>query len=109
MKDKDFNDIYDALENVSLLETIQQKEDRLKLVKREIRKLEISVIIIGLIVLGLIALPFFTSVSLGLIIALSILGVGMIVKAFRDGETFETEKFFLQLSINNQKKKEDGK
>jgi len=109
MKDKDFNDIYDALENVSLLETIQQKEDRLKLVKREIRKLEIVVILIGLVILGLIVLPFFTSLSFSFISVLSIIGgIGLIIKAFRDGETFETEKFFLQLSINNQKKKEDG-
>ena len=91
MKDKDFNDIYDALENVSLLETIQQKEDRLKLVKREIRKLEIVVILIGLVILGLIVLPFFTSLSFSFISVLSIIGgIGLIIKAFGDGGTLET-------------------
>lgn len=108
---KDFKDLIDALGNVQSLETVEQKEIRLKNLKREILQLEIAVIAIGLIGLFLIVLPFFGILPFNLISFLVILGgIGLIIKAFKEGDTLETEKYFLLISISNDKKqKEDGK
>ena len=108
---KDFKDLIDALGNIQSLETVEQKEIRLKNLKREILQLEIAVIAIGLIGLILIVLPFFGILPFNLISFLVILGgIGLIVKAFKEGDTLETEKYFLLISISNDKKqKEDGK
>ena len=59
----------------------------------------------------LIVLPFLGILSFSAPIALAIVGgILLIVKAFKDGEVLETEKFFLLISISNDKKqKEDGK
>ena len=110
MKKQDIQNIQNALENIQLLETIQQKEDRIKVIKKEVRKLEVAVIAIGLGILSLILLPFFGILSFNTILVLSIVsGVLLIIKAFKDGEVLETEKFFLLISINNDKKQqEDG-
>ena len=111
MQNKDIQNLKSALENVQALETVEQKEAVLKQLKSQIRKLEIAVIVIGLISLSLIVLPFLgiLSVSLPLILAI-VGGIILIVKAFKDGEVLETEKFFLVISISNDKnQKEDGK
>jgi hypothetical protein len=78
--------------------------------KREILKLEIAVIVIGLIILSLIVLPFFSILSFSFTSVLAILGgVALIVKAFKDGDTLETEKYFLLISISNDKNQDkDG-
>jgi len=110
MKNKDIQNIQNALENVQSLETIEQKEAVLKQLKSQIRKLEIAVIAIGLAIVGLIVLPFLGILSFNAVLVLSIVsGVLLIVKAFKDGEVLETEKFFLLISISNDKKQqEDG-
>jgi hypothetical protein len=110
MKEKDIQNIQNALENVQSLETIEQKEAVLKQLKSQIRKLEIAVIAIGLVIVGLIVLPFLGILSFNTVLALSIVsGALLIVKAFKDGEVLETEKFFLQISIINDKNQDkDG-
>ena len=110
MKKQDIQNIQNALENVQALETVEQKEAVLKQLKSQIRKLEVAVIAIGLGILSLILLPFFGILSFNTILVLSIIsGVLLIIKAFKDGEVLETEKFFLLISINNDKKQqEDG-
>ena len=110
MKKQDIQNIQNALENVQALETVEQKEAVLKQLKSQIRKLEVAVIAIGLGILSLILLPFFGILSFNAILVLSIVsGVLLIIKAFKDGEVLETEKFFLLISINNDKKQqEDG-
>ena len=110
MKKQDIQNIQNALENVQALETVEQKEAVLKQLKSQIRKLEVAVIAIGLGILSLILLPFFGILSFNTILVLSIVsGVLLIIKAFKDGEVLETEKFFLLISINNDKKQqEDG-
>ena len=110
MKNKDIQNIQNALENVQSLETIEQKEAVLKQLKSQIRKLEIAVIAIGLAIVGLIVLPFLGILSFNAVLVLSIVsGALLIVKAFKDGEVLETEKFFLLISISNDKKQqEDG-
>jgi hypothetical protein len=110
MKEKDIQNIQNALENVQLLETIEQKEAVLKQLKSQIRKLEIAVIAIGLVIVGLIVLPFLGILSFNTVLALSIVsGALLIIKAFKDGEILETEKFFLQISITNDKNQDkDG-
>jgi hypothetical protein len=111
MQNKDIQNIKDALENVQALETVEQKEAVLKQLKSQIRKLEIAVIVIGLVSLSLIVLPFLGILSVNLPLILAIVGgILLIVKAFKDGEVLETEKFFLVISISNDKKQqEDGK
>jgi len=111
MKKQDIQNLQDALENVQSLETIEQKEAVLKQLKSQIRKLEIAVIAIGLVTLSLIVLPFLGILSFNAILVLSIVsGILLIIKAFKDGEVLETEKFFLLISISNDKKQqEDGK
>ena len=111
MQNKDIQNLKDALENVQALETIEQKEAVLKQLKSQIRKLEIAVIAIGLVALSLIVLPFFGILSFNLPLILAIVGgILLIVKAFKDGEVLETEKFFLLISLSNDKKQqEDGK
>ena len=110
MKKQDIQNIKNALENVQSLETIEQKEAVLKQLKSQIRKLEIAVIAIGLVTLSLIILPFLGILSFNTVLALSIVsGVLLIIKAFKDGEVLETEKFFLQISISNDKNQDkDG-
>ena len=111
MQNKDIQNLKDALENVQALETIEQKEAVLKQLKSQIRKLEIAVIAIGLVSLSLIVLPFLGILSVNLPLILAIVGgILLIVKAFKDGEVLETEKFFLLISLSNDKKQqEDGK
>jgi hypothetical protein len=111
MQNKDIQNLKDALENVQALETIEQKEAVLKQLKSQIRKLEIAVIAIGLVALSLIVLPFLGILSFNLPLILAIVGgILLIVKAFKDGEVLETEKFFLLISLSNDKKQqEDGK
>ena len=110
MKNKDIQNLQNALENVQSLETIEQKEAVLKQLKSQIRKLEIAVIAIGLVTLSLIILPFLGILSFNTVLALSIVsGALLIIKAFKDGEVLETEKFFLQISIINDKNQDkDG-
>ena len=111
MQNKDIQNLKDAFENVQSLETIEQKEAVLKQLKSQIRKLEIAVIAIGLVALSLIVLPFLGILSFNLPLILAIVsGILLIVKAFKDGEVLETEKFFLLISLSNDKKQqEDGK
>jgi hypothetical protein len=111
MQNKDIQNLKDALENIQALETIEQKEAVLKQLKSQIRKLEIAVIAIGLVALSLIVLPFLGILSFNLPLILAIVGgILLIVKAFKDGEVLETEKFFLLISLSNDKKQqEDGK
>ena len=111
MQNKDIQNLKDALENVQALETTEQKEAVLKQLKSQIRKLEIAVIAIGLVALSLIVLPFLGILSVNLPLILAIVsGILLIVKAFKDGEVLETEKFFLLISLSNDKKQqEDGK
>ena len=111
MQNKDIQNLKDALENIQALETVEQKEAVLKQLKSQIRKLEIAVIAIGLVALSLIVLPFLGILSFNLLLILAIVGgILLIVKAFKDGEVLETEKFFLLISLSNDKKQqEDGK
>jgi len=111
MQNKDIQNLKDALENVQALETVEQKEAVLKQLKSQIRKLEIAVIAIGLVALSLIVLPFLGILSFNLPLILAIVGgILLIVKAFKDGDVLETEKFLLLISISNDKKQqEDGK
>lgn len=111
MQNKDIQNLKDALDNVQALETLEQKEALLKQLKSQIRKLEIAVVAIGLVALSLIVLPFLGILSFNLPLILAIIGgILLIVKAFKDGEVLETEKFFLLISISNAKKQqEDGK
>ena len=111
MQNKDIQNLKDALENVQALETVEQKEAVLKQLKSQIRKLEFAVIAIGLVALSLIVLPFLGILSFNLPLILAIVGgILLIVKAFKDGDVLETEKFFLLISLSNDKKQqEDGK
>jgi hypothetical protein len=111
MKKQDIQNLQDALENIQSLETIEQKKAVLKQLKSQIRKLEIAVIAIGLVTLSLIILPFLGILSFNTILVLLIVsGILLIIKAFKDGEVLETEKFFLLISISNDKKQQkDGK
>ena len=107
---KDFEEITKAIENIQSLESKEEKEFRLKELKYQIRKLEIAVIIIGLIGLSLIALPILGIIPFNVFSALIIIGgIFLILKAFKDGETLEAEKFFLQIILSNNKKEKDGK
>ncbi len=109
MQNKDIQNLQDALENIQALETVEQKEAVLKQLKSQIRKLEIAVIAIGLVTLSLIVLPFFGILSFNTVLVLSIVsGILLMVKAFKDGEVLETEKFFLLISISNDKTQEEN-
>jgi len=110
MKSKDIKNLQNALENVQSLETIEQKEATLKQIKSQIRKLEVAVVAIGLIALSLIVLPFIGILSFSAPLILAIVaGALLIIKAFKDGEVLETEKFFLLISISNDKNQDkDG-
>jgi uncharacterized membrane protein len=59
----------------------------------------------------LIVLPFFSIISFNVTSVLAILGgIALIVKAFRDGDTLETEKYFLLIYLNSNKNQDkDGK
>jgi uncharacterized membrane protein len=99
-----------VFENIEEIQTTEQANARIKELKKQIRKLEIAVIAIGLIGLSLIVLPFIGILSFNALSVLAILGsIFLIVKAFKDGEILETEKFFLQIIFLNNKKEKDGK
>jgi hypothetical protein len=98
-----------VFENIEEIQTKEQAEARIKEVKSQIRKLEIAVIAIGLIGLSLIILPFFGIIPFNILSVLGIIGsIILIIKAFKDGEPLEAEKFFLQIIFSNNKKEEDG-
>jgi hypothetical protein len=62
------------------------------------------VVIFGLIGLSLIILPLFGVMSYSFFSILAILFCGFFIrKAFMDGESHETVKFFLLMSISNLK------
>jgi uncharacterized membrane protein len=108
---KDINNVLEVLDKINLLVSLKEKEARLKEVKNQIHKLEIAVIIIGLVALSLIVLPFFGIITFSILSILGIIGsIILIIKAFKDGEMFELEKFFLIISITTykNKKEEDG-
>jgi hypothetical protein len=107
MNNKDTRDIYESLENIQSLDTVEKKELRLKYLKKEILKLEISVVAIGLIILGLILLSYFNSLSWFLTSIFSFIGVRLIIKAFRDGEILEIEKFFLLIFLGKDKEQKN--
>jgi len=111
MQNKDIQNLKDALDNIQALETLEQKEAVLKQLNFQIRKLEIVVTVVGLISLILITLPFLGIFPFNLPLVLAIVGgILLVIKAFKDGEVLETEKFFLLISISNDKKQqEDGK
>jgi uncharacterized membrane protein len=99
-----------VFENIEEIQTKEQAEARIKEVKGQIRKLEIAVIAIGLIGLSLIVLPFLGILAFNILSVLAILGgAALIVKAFKEGEILETEKFFLLIIFSNNKNDEDGK
>jgi uncharacterized membrane protein HdeD (DUF308 family) len=99
-----------VFENIEEIQTKEQANARIKELKKQIRTLEIAVIAIGLIGLSLIVLPLLGILSFNILSVLAIIGgIILIVKAFKDGEILETEKFFLLLIFSNNKKEEDGK
>ncbi len=99
-----------VFENIEEIQTTEQANARIKELKTQIRTLEIAVIAIGLIGLSLIVLPLLGILSFNVLSVLAILGsILLIVKAFKDGETLEAEKFFLLVIFSNNKKEEDGK
>ena len=99
-----------VFENIEEIQTKEQADARIKELKKQIRTLEIAVIAMGLIGLSLIALPILGILPFNVFSALIIIGgVFLILKAFKDGETLEAEKFFLQIIFSNNKKEEDGK
>lgn len=99
-----------VFENIEEIQTKEQAEARIKEVKGQIRKLEVAVIAIGLIGLSLIVLPFLGILTFNVMSVLAILGgAALIVKAFKEGEILETEKFFLLIIFSNTKNDEDGK
>jgi len=111
MKEKDIQDLQNAVESVENVQTVKQAEARIKELKKGIRKLEIAVVAIGLGILSLIILPIIGIISFNITLALTIVGgIALIVKAFKDGDTLETEKYFLLISISNDKNQDkDGK
>ena len=99
-----------VFENIEEIQTKEQADARIKELKKQIRTLEIAVIVMGLIGLSLIALPILGILSFNVLSALTIIGgIFLILKAFKDGETLEAEKFFLQIIFSNNKKEENGK
>jgi uncharacterized membrane protein HdeD (DUF308 family) len=110
MKEKDIQNLQNAVESVDNVQTTEQAEARIKELKKGIRKLEVAVIAIGLVILSLIVLPFLSIISFNITSALAIVGgILLIIKAFKDGEVLELEKFFLELIYKQSNNKEDGK
>jgi uncharacterized membrane protein HdeD (DUF308 family) len=110
MKEKDIQDLQNAIESVDNIQTVEQAEARIKELKKGIRKLEVAVIAIGLVILSLIVLPFLSIIQFNITSALAIVGgILLIIKAFKDGEVLELEKFFLELVYKQSNNKEDGK
>lgn len=92
----------EAIKNIEGIKTAEQAEARIKEIKSQTRKLEVAVVAIGLVILSLIILPIIGIFSFSIALALAIVGgVLLIVKAFKDGEVLETEKFFLEIILSN--------
>ena len=109
MKEKDIQDLQNAIESVDNVQTVEQAEARIKELKKGIRKLEIAVVAIGLGILSLIILPIIGIISFNITLALTIVGgIALIVKAFKDGEVLELEKFFLELVYKQSNNTKDG-
>ncbi len=109
MKEKDIQDLQNAIDSVENVQTKEQAKARIKELKKEIRKLEVAVIAIGLGILSLIILPIIGIISFNITLALTIVGgVLLIIKAFKDGEVFELEKFFLELVYKQSNNTKDG-
>ena len=109
MKEKDIQDLQNAVESVDNVQTVEQAEARIKELKKGIRKLEIAVVAIGLGILSLIILPIIGIISFNITLALTIVGcITLIVKAFKDGEVLELEKFFLELVYKQSNNTKDG-
>jgi len=109
MKEKDIQDLQNAVESVDNVQTIEQAEARIKELKKGIRKLEIAVVAIGLGILSLIILPIIGIISFNVTLALTIVGgIALIVKAFKDGEVLELEKYFLELVYKQSNNTKDG-
>jgi cell division protein FtsX len=109
MKEKDIQDLQNAVESVENVQTVKQAEARIKELKKGIRKLEIAVVAIGLGILSLIILPIIGIISFNVTLALTIVGgIALIVKAFKDGEVLELEKYFLELVYNQSNNTKDG-
>ena len=109
MKEKDIQDLQNAIDSVENVQTKEQAETRIKELKKEIRKLEIVVVVIGLGILSLIILPIIGTISFNITLALTIVGgILLIIKAFNDGEILELEKFFLELVYKQSNNTQDG-
>jgi cell division protein FtsX len=109
MKEKDIQDLQNAVESVENIQTVKQAEARIKELKKGIRKLEIAVVAIGLGILSLIILPIIGIISFNVTLALTIVGgIALIVKAFKDGEVLELEKYFLELVYKQSNNTKDG-
>jgi cell division protein FtsX len=109
MKEKDIQDLQNAVESVDNVQTVKQAEARIKELKKGIRKLEIAVVAIGLGILSLIILPIIGIISFNFTLALTIVGGALlIIKAFKDGEILELEKFFLELVYKQSNNTKDG-
>jgi len=109
MKEKDIQDLQNAVESVENVQTVKQAEARIKEIKKGIRKLEIAVVAIGLGILSLIILPIIGIISFNVTLALTIVGgIALIVKAFKDGEVLELEKYFLELVYKQSNNTKDG-
>lgn len=109
MKEKDIQDLQNAVESVENVQTVKQAEARIKEIKKGIRKLEIAVVAIGLGILSLIILPIIGIISFNITLALTIVGgIALIVKAFKDGEVLELEKYFLELVYKQSNNTKDG-
>jgi hypothetical protein len=109
MKEKDIQDLQNAVESVENVQTVKQAEARIKELKKGIRKLEIAVVAIGLVILSLIILPIIGIISFNVTLALTIMGgIALIIKAFKDGEVLELEKYFLELVYKQSNNTKDG-
>jgi hypothetical protein len=109
MKEKDIQDLQNAIDSVENVQTVEQAEARIKELKKGIRKLEIAVVAIGLGILSLIILPIIGIISFNVTLALTIVGgIALIVKAFKEGEILELEKFFLELVYTQSNNTKDG-
>ena len=109
MKEKDIQDLQNAIDSVENVQTVEQAEARIKELKKGIRKLEIAVVAIGLGILSLIILPIIGIISFNVTLALTIVGgIALIVKAFKDGEVLELEKYFLELVYKQSNNTKDG-
>jgi hypothetical protein len=101
---KDTDNLINALNRIKTLETVDQQKAHLKYLKKEILNLEIAVVLIGLLGLSLIVLPIVGLIQFNFLVLLGIvMSIVLIFKAFRDGESFETEKFFLLLIMSKEK------